>query len=221
MSFLFAFIGICVSIYLLIHNNLKYTFLPLILLFYSFMEILQGVQYYYVNQCTNIINKILTETAYILVLLQPFLWNFFYYKNTIGSDKKLFVIGIALSICWSITSILTRIFYTKENGIKYEQSVYANDTPCTKKDKGHLYWQWPSANFFDMNPGMFMYLLIWIVPGLISNKHRTISIIILLSLLVSLIFSYYNDEVTTITSLWCYVSVPIVLLVIVSIIFQR
>lgn len=220
MSFSFAFVGILSAIYLILYNNLKYNYLPLLLLFYSFMEILQGVQYYYVNQCKNKINIFLTEIAYILVILQPFMWNFFYYNNTVGCDKKYFVIGMILSVCWSITSILTRIFYTKDNGIKYEQSVYANETSCTKKDKGHLYWQWSSANFFDLNPGMLMYLLIWMVPALISRQHRSISIILLLSLFVSLLFSYYNNEVTTITSLWCYVSVPIVLIVIINIIMK-
>jgi len=177
------------------------------------MEILQGIQYYYVNQCNNPTNKILTEFAYILVLLQPLMWNFFYYKNTTGCDKKIFITAIILSLCWMITSLLTRIFYTKENRIKWEESVYATDSVCTKKDKGHLYWQWTSANFFDLNPTMLMYILVWMVPALIS-KHRNISIILLTSLFISLLVSYYKNEVTTITSLWCYVSVPIVLIVI-------
>ena len=221
MSFLFAFAGITAAIYINFYNNLNYNYLPMLLLFYSSMEILQGIQYYYVNQCDNNYNKLLTEFAYILVILQPFMWNFFYYKNSNGCDKQIFITGMALSLCWMITNILSRLLYTKENGMKFKDSVYGTDSVCTKKNKSHLYWQWTSANFYDLNPTMLMYLLVWFVPALISKKHRYTSIILIVSFFISLFFSYYNNEIFVITSLWCYISVPIVLAIIYNILITK
>uniref|UniRef100_A0A6C0JMS6 Uncharacterized protein n=1 Tax=viral metagenome TaxID=1070528 RepID=A0A6C0JMS6_9ZZZZ len=221
MSFSFATVGIIAAIYIKYYDNFNYKYLELLLLFYSIMEILQGIQYYYVNQCSNIYNILMTEFAYILVIVQPFMWNFFYYKNSTGCDKQIFITGMALSVCWAFTHILTRLLYTKENGMKYKDSVYGSDTVCTKKNKSHLYWQWTSANFFDLNPSILMYLLIWFVPALISIKHRYTSIILILSFLLSLIVSIYNNEMFLVTSLWCYISVPIVLAIIYNIIIKN
>jgi hypothetical protein len=181
------------------------------------MEILQGTQYYFVNKCGNLTNKLLTEVAYILVILQPLMWNFFYYINSSSCEKQIFVTGMALSVCWMIVHIFTRLLYTKKNGMKFEDSVYGGDSVCTKKQKSHLYWQWTSANLYDLNPTMLMYLLVWFIPALISNKHRTTSIILILSFLLSIFVSYLNGEIFVITSLWCYISVPIVLVIIYNI----
>jgi hypothetical protein len=218
MSFTFAFFGIAASIYIYFYNNFNYTYLPMLLLFYSTMEILQGIQYYFVNQCNNIINKLLTEFAYVLVITQPLMWNFFYYKNSAGCEKNIFTTGMALSISWMIVHIITRLLYTKQNGMKYKDSVYGSDTVCTKKQKSHLYWQWTSANLHDFNPTMLMYLFVWFVPALISKKHRSTSIILILSFLIATLISYLNKESFVITSLWCYISVPIVLVIIYNII---
>jgi len=55
------------------------------LLFYSLMEFLQTVQYFYVNQCSSATNTFLTEIAYVLVIVQPLMWNLFFYYR---SDKN-------------------------------------------------------------------------------------------------------------------------------------
>jgi len=221
MSFSFAIMGILTAMYTTFYNNFQYNYLPMLLLFYSTMEILQGVQYYYVNQCGNFYNRILTEFAYILVIVQPLMWNFFYYSNSSSCDKQIFITGMALSFCWMITNILTRLLYTKKNGVKFENSIYGSDKVCTKKRKSHLYWLWTAANFYDLNPSMLMYLLTWFVPALISQKHRNTSIVLILSFFVSLFASFYNGEPFVITSLWCYISVPIVLVIIYNIMTTR
>ena len=211
MSFSFAFIGIATTIYIYFFNKLKYNYVPMILLFYSGMELLQGIQYYIVNECNNPINKLLTEVAFLFVLVQPLMWNFFYYINSDKFEKKIFITGMALSISWIATSIYTRLIYKKNNGVK---SYLFSDTVCTKKNKSHLYWNWTSANIQDFNPTMLMYVMVWFIPGLISTRHRSTSMIITLSFIVAYFSSIFNNEPFTLPSLWCYFSVPIVLLVI-------
>jgi hypothetical protein len=231
MSFSFAVAGILTSYYIYFYNNLNYSYLPMLLLFYSTMEILQGVQYYYVNQCSNITNIFLTEFAYLLVLLQPLMWNFFYYKNSVPSEKNIFLTAMILCISWIIVNVMTRIFYDKKNStykkgnvmgvMKFEDSMFGGDSVCTKKQKTHLYWQWTSAKFYDLHPTMLMYVLVWFIPALISKKHRLTSLILILSFLVAGIVSYFTNEYFVFTSLWCYISVPIVLVVIYNIIKKQ
>jgi len=220
MSFSFAFVGIVITIYIYFNNNLKYKYVPMLLLFYSGMELLQGIQYYIVNECKNPVNIVLTEIAYIFVLLQPLMWNYFYYINSDKCEKNIFITGIVLSISWMITSIYTRLTYTKNNGIdSYTKNNEINsyiysDSVCTKKNQTHLYWNWTSANIQDFNPTMLMYIMVWFIPALLSNRHRNTSLIIIISFIIAYIASIYNNEPFTLTSLWCYFSVPIVLLII-------
>lgn len=211
MSFTFAFVGIVTAIYIYFYNNLNYKYVPILLLFYSGMELLQGTQYYIVNQCNNPTNVLLTEIAYLFVILQPLMWNYFFYANSAKCEQNIFLTGIALSMCWIATSIYTRLIYTKDNGAN---TYIYKDSVCTKKNKTHLYWNWTSANIQDLNPTMLMYIMIWFIPALVSSRHRSTSMILTLTFIIAFSTSIYNKELFTLPSLWCYFSVPIVLIII-------
>jgi hypothetical protein len=123
-----------------------------------------------------------------------------------------------------IMHIATRIAYTPENRQTNRTTMYSDkdeDTVCTKKRKTHLYWVWQAADFYDLNPTMFFYLAIWFVPALLSTKHRSIISIVVASFFVAVAASIYNGEIFTLTSLWCYVSVPIVFAVFTVLYFQQ
>ena len=219
MSFYFAGAGFLTTIYIYLYENrIVKSGIQYILLFYTIMELLQGFQYFYVNQCSNIMNKILTEFAYILVLVQPTIWNLFYYANSNSCEQNIFLTGIWLSIAWIAVQILSRVLYDKENDPQTKKvSVFASDKVCTKKKLTHLYWEWTSANFGDFNPNFLTYLLIWFVPALISSKFRMTSLFLIASSIISAIASIVAKEPFTFTSLWCYVSVPITLYIIFNI----
>ena len=223
ISFTFFSIGILTTLYIFLFVPfIKKTYIYLLLLFYSFMELLQGIQYYYVNQCSNKINIILTECAYVLVILQPLIWNIYYYFNSDKYDKYIFITAIYLYICWIIVNIYGRLTYDKNKSPQtQDNSVYASDKICTKKNKTHLYWEWTSANYRDLNANFLTYLLLWFIPALISNKHRITSIILIISALVGAYITYLSKEPYIFTSVWCYISVPIVLIIILNIFFNK
>ena len=88
MSFSFATIGFLVTAYILRYNAaLKKTGFHYILIYYSLMELLQGIQYFFINQCENLWNIYLTEFAYVLVIFQPLIWNLFYFIELIELIK--------------------------------------------------------------------------------------------------------------------------------------
>lgn len=219
MSFYFAGAGFLTTIYIYLYESrIVKSGIHYILLFYTIMELLQGFQYFYVNKCSNIMNKILTEFAYILVLLQPTIWNLFYYANSNSCEQNIFLTAIWLSIAWIAVQILSRVSYDKGgNPQTKKNSVFAGDQVCTKKKLTHLYWEWTSANFGELNANFLTYLLIWFVPALISTKFRMTSVILIVSSIISAIASIVAKEPFTFTSLWCYVSVPITLYVIFNI----
>lgn len=106
------------------------------------MELLQGIQYFYVNQCSNVINIFLTEVAYLFIIVQPLIWNIFFYINSDKYDKQIFLTAIWLIIIWIFVNILSRIMYNKNNAPQTKDiSIYASDKVCTKKKLSHLYWE--------------------------------------------------------------------------------
>jgi len=211
MSYSFGVIGIVVSFYIILYEpRLRSMYVPLILLFYTLMEILQGVQYKYINQCDTKINKMLTEFAYILVILQPLMWNLFFYINSSKCEKQIFMVGIVFAIIWMIINLAARIAYNPQNSQLKRDSVFANSSPCTKKNKSHLFWTWPSAHFGDLTANYLMYLLIFFIPGLVSSSFRMVSIILAVFAFIGALMAYLADEFYIFTSVWCYISVPMI-----------
>jgi hypothetical protein len=223
VSYSFAAVGVIVALYIQFYEAaLKKTGIQYLLAFYSGMEFLQGTQYFFINECSNVINKYLTEIAYLFVIVQPFMWNLFYYFNSNAFDKQIFLTALSLFVVWMAVNILSRILYDKN---KYPQtkdvSVHASDEVCTKRKLTHLYWEWTSANFSDINANFLTYLMVWFVPALLSLKYRTTSLLLICSAIIAWTVSCLMGEPFVFTSLWCYVSVPIVLFVIINIIMSK
>lgn len=216
ISFAFAAVGLSTSIYIQVFQPaLASTRIHYILLFYTAMEFLQSIQYYFVNQCHNIINRFLTEVAYVLVIVQPFMWNLFFYINSNGCDTQIFIVGMTLALIWLFLNIVSRLFYTPNNALSPHASIFASHSSCTKQNTSHLFWQWPSANFNDLTPNYLMYLLIWFIPGMVSKEFRIPSIVTALFACIGAMMSIYANEIYIWPSVWCYISVPMVITLIV------
>ena len=222
-SLSFGIIGLCGYLYIELYEpKLSKTGIQYLLLFYSFMEFLQSFQYYYVNQCSNILNQISTEIAYILVIVQPFIWNIYFYFNSTSCEKLIFKTAIILCLVWMFMNILSRVLYKKwgEPNIP-ENSIFASDSVCTKTRKSHLYWVWTSTNLQEFNANFLTYLMLWFIPGLVSTTHFYKSILVMLGGLTGAIIQliYIPDLIElkhVITAIWCYISVPIVMVVILQ-----
>lgn len=213
ISFSFGFIGIITSIYIILYEpKLRSMYIPVILLFYTSMEILQGFQYNYINQCNNKINILLTELAYILVILQPLMWNIFFYINTTKCEQQIFMVGIVFALVWMVINISARISYTSQNSQLKRDSVFSSSSSCTKKNRTHLFWTWPSAHFGDLTANYLLYLLIFFIPALVSSSFRMVSIILAIFAIIGAFMAYIADEYYIFTSVWCYISVPMIIM---------
>lgn len=222
MSLTFGIIGLFTSIYIaLFCPTLNKTYIHYILLFYTTMEFLQTFQYNYVNQCNNIINIVLTEIAYILVIVQPLIWNIFFYINTKLCEKQIFIVGIILGIIWMIINLLSRLLYMPQNGKINNNSIFASNKTCTKINKSHLFWKWTSADFGDMTANYLMYLLIWFIPAFVSKSFRILSFITFIFAIIGLIMSLYANELNIWPSVWCYISVPMIISVIIYLYYNK
>lgn len=216
MSLALGALGIATAIYLITYKpKLKYKYVLMVLLFYTVMEFLQAIQYLVVNKCDLFWNKLLTEFAYLLVILQPLMWNFFFYMNTSSpQDKRIFELGIAFSILWLVFNVFGRFMYGKTDSQTREMSVFAGKEVCTKKKASHLYWEWTSGNLMDYTATYLWYLLLWFVPPLLVAEHRWTACVLMFSALMGGWMTYVAGEPQIFASAWCYISVPMILLMV-------
>jgi len=223
MSFALASIGVATIAYLYVYKKLvTSTGIQYLLLFYTAMELLQGIQYFFVNQCSNAVNVFLTEIAYLFVLVQPLIWNMFYYFNSDTCDQKIFVVAIVSFIVWMIVDVLSRLLHDKTDQNKTEKyGHFTSSKVCTKKQKTHLYWEWTSADFGILNATFLSYFMIWFIPALFSSRFRNTSILIMAFAAFSAVVAGLNGELFTFASLWCYISVPILLCVVCNFIYSQ
>jgi hypothetical protein len=211
MSLTFGIAGVVGIIYLM-QQKKRIPGLILILAFYTLMELLQTLQYQITNECDNPINVFLTEVAYVFVIVQPLIWNMFFYANAAPNEALLFMSGIALATVWVLFNVAGRVLYTPANAQTSKDSVFASNKVCTYRDISHLYWKWNTANLGDLNANFLMHLMIWFIPALISLTQRTTASIILAGAAVSALYAAYVGQAEAFTAAWCYISIPIVYL---------
>jgi len=212
MSFGFALLGIGCILYL--QNDTKRKYLSYVIFFYVLMELLQTVQYSLLNDCENTLNQLLTEVAFFLVIVQPLLWNFYFYSNSLPSEGGLFKVGMALAAAWIVFILLGRLLYGSSGTDPKKNSWIYGNKVCTYKGTSHLYWQWTSADLGELNATFLMYMLVWFVPGLISATHFTSALFLMAGAALGAGLTAWWGDMREFASIWCYISVPLLSLII-------
>lgn len=194
------------------HNLL---FVPLI--FYTIMELLQTVQYSYVNSC-NKVNRFLTEISYLLVVVQPIMWNliFLFKKRSVRlTDVQRGILICAVTLCgvWIVAHFLRRFNFYGKNLSKENESlseITSGPKTCTfKKEDEHLYWTYEIFSNPGMDANWFMYLVLWFIPGFMIPGERSTVLFLLAGFLASWAYVKINNHTRHITpSLWCLTSAP-------------
>ncbi|AQQ73918.1 conserved putative membrane protein [Kurlavirus BKC-1] len=130
--------------------------------FYSLMECTQALQHFVVDACGSPSNMFLSYCAFILVVTQPLLWNYYRWsKAATKKERAVFAAMMWLSFAWMVlfslrllprrSSLLKGILY---NTLPKHEIMVAAET-CTRLGPTHLYWTFPLLDFngVEMNWG--------------------------------------------------------------------
>lgn len=194
----FAIIGLLGSLYA-IKNKFPIHVITLYL-FYTLMEITQYIQYDTLGSCSEK-NAQLTKWAWILVWIQPFMWNWYFLKTTTG-NKEIFKYTMIFSFIVFIFGIM-RIFGPYKGPYKtHELSIEGKN--CAEKGKLHYGWKWKAGTYKGIEPNWFVYLLSWMLPiaFLKPNSQRLPTFVSIFAGLFTHII--YNGEPNFETpTIWC------------------
>jgi hypothetical protein len=211
ISFTFAIMGAIATFFTYNDKYLRSQYTFILVAFYTLMEALQTIQYSFVNQCTSNVNIFFTNIAYVLVIVQPLLWNTVFYMRASKSEKNIYKLAIILCLVWVTWNVAARFMYDPLKHNKLNQcTVFNSESTCTvQEDKSHLYWKWTSGYFPDFSANYFMYFALWIIPGLLVANDRWSIYMLLSSIIVGGILTYRSTgRFIEFASIWCYVSIP-------------
>lgn len=216
----FFVMGTIVTVYTYLYQSkfAKYNYFTIG--FYTLMELLQTLQYFFVNDCESKWNVVLTNVAYVFVIVQPLMWNTLYFYRSKGcSDRNIFKLAIILCIVWILWNVIMRVMYREERDAKYAAcGGFTSTKTCTLRDPNkHLYWQWTSAYVPGVSAEFFMYLALWFVPALISQHEFYYGFGLMLTAFFTVLFVYmYGGRYEEFPSTWCLTSIPFAVFSLVS-----
>ena len=233
MSFSLAAVGALCTIASAVDPVLRRQLVYVPFAFYTCMELLQGVQYSHVNLCGSLANATSTEIAYVLVIVQPLMWNLLYYLRTPATDcdRRLFVVGMAMAVVWMAFSLAARLlsgqpgFQRRTNDVHSyvadpdagASAATANGCTMQATPENHLYWKWASADFHGVDANWLMYLMIWFVPALLcATQRRNVSIAIAAAAIAMVVTFKYGAKMAEFSSLWCMYSIPLLTVMLVD-----
>ncbi len=182
------------------------------------MELLQTVQYFFVNRCDWKINVWSTEFAYLLVIVQPLMWNLiFYMRSKEEKHKNIFKLAIIMCVIWIAMNVYARVSYHPDaaNNNNDKCGFFNYYKTCTMRDKrtSHLYWRWTTKHLPDLTANYFMYLCLWFVPALLVPHTKISGVMLMVGALIGYIFTRMSGgNMIEFPAIWCYISVPIVAL---------
>jgi len=182
-----------------------------IFMFYTLMEILQTVQYYLLEN--YYLNRFSTYIAFLLVIVQPFLWNWYRFKT--NKNSEVFIFAMVASVVWAIF-FTARLIPINDNPFEYYDFNNIGVGPwCTNnKNSNHIYWLFPLKDLSGVEANYFTYLLLFFLPSLWEDSYGVVKMVYWLTQLAvtSMIITNKNAFPST----WCILSVPIITIMMIA-----
>ena len=177
------------------------------LVFYSGMEFLQFLQYFFIDDCDNFMNKFLTYMAYIYIWIQPYFIN----RVFLASSKKhrdVFIYNIWLSVLIFLLA-LDRIVlnFLHPYPIRMDE-IMCGQQICTINGPKHLIWHFKMMTNGGLEVNSLFYVLLIGFP-LFWLDHYSQMIYFITTFFSGLFASYwYTGTLTESVPFWCFLSIP-------------
>lgn len=188
----------------LYHKRDKVCFLWALFAFYAGMELLQTLQHRTVNQCDTTENQVLAAVAFLYVIVQPLLWNYYAFKCRSPTPFQRGVFTVAMLLC----AVMVVGFLQRWNtGTDSRGTDMLTGQLCTTKDEGeHLRWSWPLGVAGSTKSNWYMYFVLWFVPLLFAQGGPWISGGLAFGAAIT--YLMVNNK-QTFPATWCFVSIPL------------
>merc|ERR1712137_628424 len=208
MSFAMSAIGLIFSI--ILFRESKSLRISAGMFFFFTMEFLQGVQYWYIDDCDNIVNKVLTILGFIHIVFQPFFTHFIcsaLAMTKVDKAKYNVILGLCLiGSVWLISRALMAPWAAFHPSAECPSTEWLRGTEwCTFSGNYHLSWSVPMYDQTYFSPGASIHFFLMFAPFMVMDRKM---VVLGLFLLLSgpILASYITPSLHEQASIWCFYS---------------
>uniref|UniRef100_A0A6C0I7P1 Uncharacterized protein n=1 Tax=viral metagenome TaxID=1070528 RepID=A0A6C0I7P1_9ZZZZ len=198
ISLSIATIGFIYALYLMKRN----IYASIGVAYFSFMELLQFIQFYYINQCNNYYNKLLTQIGYLHICFQPLFINIWLSAFTNKINYTYIYMSIAAGIL-----LASRLFYVNDDMIcDINNEPLCGINTCTYMGNKHLAWniRLRAAGSYWFTPSIGLHFFMFVIPVLVAFKSKPIIAILLTGPFIAMYISNnIEEEKNEIPTIWC------------------
>ncbi len=203
-----ATVGIVATAYAIKQKKQKQLWIPL--LYFSMMEALQAVTYFYIDQCDSPPNQILTLMAYLHIAFQGVFVNMLT-MNFIPQEVKSKIQDWVYTICFICTILFLILLYPFDWAGQCKPGVDAmcGQILCSMQETWHMGWHVPMNNIPWIGPIGYMFPCM--VLPFIYGAWRVGLYLLLAGPIVSYALTQNMNEWPAV---WCILSVALILIAI-------
>jgi hypothetical protein len=191
------------------------------ILFYSVMELLQFVQHFVLDDCENPVNYFSAIGAYVLIWLQPIMFNYRFYKTT-RPATYIHSYNIVLSVIAAVLAmdrVSLRLLHPYPPS--YGETCAAPRF-CALSGTHHLKWSFPMYTNGGFEANFLWYFVLNTLPafwtyGLVRGSIQ--NAVFLSGAVVAYNHTGGNMEETM--AYWCFISIPYLLIETVYTLFLK
>lgn len=184
--------------------------------FFFLMEFLQGIQYFFIDECDNQINQILTVVGFLHICLQPYFThviNSALTKNPItlaqfSVVKKLCLIGGGMLFARYLFHASFSTMNISPNGpCGISTEWLRGEKLCTFRGKYHLAWSVPMADPTYIIPGAGIHSFLMFAPFFVMKQKMAWIQGVFLFLTGPYLASVITPNLMEQASIWCFFSI--------------
>jgi len=212
MSLSFAMIGLAMSFW--VYYRLQNLQLAVGVFYFFLMEFLQYFQYWYIDDCDNETNRILTIVGFIHICFQPYFTHVLNASVT-KNPRVLEMWCVVLRMCliggfmiFGRFALTELVDWPREHFDEEHKSTewLRGENICTFSGKFHLAWSVPMADPTYYVPGTALHSFLMFVP-FFCIKPQMIILGLVLWATGPFMAAYITDNLMEQASIWCFFSI--------------
>ena len=229
MSGAFSALGLYLSYY--VYNKTGNKGLTSGVFFFFTMEFLQFIQYFFINQCDNTVNQVLTILGFLHICLQPYFTHVINSSLTRSKTKlaqwaiihKLALMGGGLLFLRWVATFLDG----QTNDVNGTQLIASGQCPstewlrgdklCTMKGLYHLKWAVPmvDATYLPWQPGIAIHSFLMFAPFFAMDRCWIQGLFLYAT--GPLLGAFITPDLQEQASIWCFFSIAQIALMVLAI----
>jgi hypothetical protein len=170
---------------------------------YTLMELLQWKQYDTLDRCDKTENTLLARLAYVIIWLQPIVWNFMWMKQ---DGHPIFRYTFAISIVVFLLCLDRNWLHLIHKGDVNRKEAHNHGKDCSRAGKSHLFWSFDLKTNSGLEPNWLLYFVLMFGSQMyLGDKNHFVK---MMAVGLVLAWTLAKGRVEEMSAYWCANSIP-------------